>query len=574
MQKIEELLQKAKQLQPGLPPPPLAPPPDEEVPAWLREEEGAEGATKREAEPLANDLAFAEAEKQRKFALRQSQEDESDVDEHGNRIPHLKHWVKDGISTEIARKHRAVLVKDKIAALARRKKEELEREYAANPEEFAQKSAFLGNQIAGIWNAAQEEKRKAAADKEFVAHQEAREKEAVQKEAANLQKARDQALESASLSSKGMLNRQGDWSQSAKQYLVIAHEDATPSLKGRKGIQVECREVKGKQVEASKSLEIIFNPMCTDQNGELRTLSAPIGWVQYITELEAKTAQYNTKKQCTWANAELAKMILSSFSFEPKHSVPYDDLYELYAENIDAGIAEIEFRLLPGPGLVVVPASLAHLLAAFTQDSHDTIEEAESRAKFGNKPLNKFGETEKLAELLADKAEKGNTIIVPITDGKHWTLLVCIQKSQAKSAAGAAATNPLGASDKDRRMQAERLQFQKEDWPIFLRDKDSQWEVRYYDTLSDSSCVCLSIAHKVLELLTLASFGVFDQSKCLPVQNGKRQTGLTCGLWVLHYIEEEMRFYLGEKRGTIEPNLQYRRARINAMQEALVKRTK
>ena len=557
MQKVEELLQKAKQLQPGLPPPPLAPPPDEEVPAWLREEEGAEGATKREAEPLANDLAFAEAEKQRKFALRQSQEDESDVDEHGNRIPHLKLWVKDGISIEIARKRRAVLVKDKHAAVARREKEEL-----AAQEEWKTR------------NAAQEEKSQAAADKEFVAHKEAREKEAVQKEAANLQKARDQALESASLSSKGMLNRQGDWSQSAKQYLVIAHEDATPSLKGRKGIQVECREVKGKQVEASKSLEIIFNPMCTDQNGELRTLSAPIGWVQYITELEAKTAQYNTKKQCTWANAELAKMILSSFSFEPKHSVPYDDFYELHAENIDAGIAEIEFRLLPGPGLVVVPASLAHLLAAFTQDSHDTIEEAESRAKFGNKPLNKFGETEKLAELLADKAEKGNTIIVPITDGKHWTLLVCIQKSQAKSAAGAAATNPLGASDKDRRMQAERLQFQKEDWPIFLRDKDSQWEVRYYDTLSEPSVVCLSIAHKVLELLTLASFGVFDQSRCLPVQNKKRQTGLTCGLWVLHYIEEEMRFYLGEKRGTIEPNLQYRRARINAMQEALVKRTK
>ena len=557
MQKVEELLQKAKQLQPGLPPPPLAPPPDEEVPAWLREEEGAEGATKREAKPLANDLAFAEAEKQRKFALRQSQEDESDVDEHGNRIPHLKLWVKDGISIEIARKRRAVLVKDKHAAVARREKEEL-----AAQEEWKTR------------NAAQEEKSQAAADKEFVAHKEAREKEAVQKEAANLQKARDQALESASLSSKGMLNRQGDWSQSAKQYLVIAHEDATPSLKGRKGIQVECREVKGKQVEASKSLEIIFNPMCTDQNGELRTLSAPIGWVQYITELEAKTAQYNTKKQCTWANAELAKMILSSFDFEPRQQVPEDDRYELYAENLDAGIAEIEFRLLPGPGLVVVPASLAHLLAAFTQDSHDTIEEAESRAKYGNKPLNKFGETEKLAELLADKAEKGNTIIVPITDGKHWTLLVCIQKSQAKSAAGAAATNPLGASDKDRRMQAERLQFQKEDWPIFLRDKDSQWEVRYYDTVSEPSVVCLSIAHKVLELLTLASFGVFDQSRCLPVQNKKRQTGLTCGLWVLHYIEEEMRFYLGEKRGTIEPNLQYRRARINAMQEALVKRTK
>ena len=80
--------------------------------------------------------------------------------------------------------------------------------------------------------------------------------------------------------------------------------------------------------------------------------------------------------------------------------------------------------------MVVVPASLAHLLAAFTQDSHDTIEEAESRAKFGNKPLNKFGETEKLAELLADKAEKGNTIIVPITDGKTGPCLSASRKAK------------------------------------------------------------------------------------------------------------------------------------------------
>ena len=84
----------------------------------------------------------------------------------------------------------------------------------------------------------------------------------------------------------------------------------------------------------------------------------------------------------------------------------------------------------------------------------------------------------------------------------------------------------------------------------------------------------MTTAHKVLDLLTLASFGVLAKVNCLPVQNKKTQSGLTCGLWVLHYIEEEMRFYLGEKRGTIEPNLGYRRARINAMQEALVKRTK
>ena len=70
LQKLEELLQKAKQLQRDLSPP-LAPPPEEEVPAWLKEEERAAGATKRKAEPLANDVAFAEAERQRKFALRQ-----------------------------------------------------------------------------------------------------------------------------------------------------------------------------------------------------------------------------------------------------------------------------------------------------------------------------------------------------------------------------------------------------------------------------------------------------------------------------------------------------------------------
>ena len=94
-----------------------------------------------------------------------------------------------------------------------------------------------------------------------------------------------------------------------------------------------------------------------------------------------------------------------------------------------------------------------------------------------------------------------------------------------------------------------------------------------FHLISSICLICLTIAHKVLELLTIASFGVFDQSNCLPVQNRKIQSGLTCGLWVLHYIEEEIRFYLGEKRGTIEPSLHYRRSRINLMQEALVKRT-
>ena len=80
-------------------------------------------------------------------------------------------------------------------------------------------------------------------------------------------------------------------------------------------------------------------------------------------------------------------------------------------------------------GCIVVPASLAHLLASFTEDGRGTIEEAESRAEYGDKPFKKYGETEKLAEVLSDKAQRGNTILVPITDGTHWIFLSASRKT-------------------------------------------------------------------------------------------------------------------------------------------------
>ena len=80
-------------------------------------------------------------------------------------------------------------------------------------------------------------------------------------------------------------------------------------------------------------------------------------------------------------------------------------------------------------------------------------------------------------------------------------------------------------------------------------------EVRYYDTLKNSSLFCLSVAHTILDLLTAGSFRAFENDELLPVRNKKRQSGLTCGIRILHCIEEEVRFYLGERRGTVEPDL-------------------
>ena len=222
-------------------------------------------------------------------------------------------------------------------------------------------------------------------------------------------------------------------------------------------------------------------------------------------------------------------------------------------------MAEILFRLLPGPGFVLVPASLSNFIASFV-DEKKTWEQPEM-----------FSETEKMKGELYKRVEKARVCCVPVNFSGHWTLLV-LERSSVQASPSTAATNPLGSFDKQRRKQAEAVQFNHKSWPSFPLSLEDQWEVRYYDTMNPSISSCKKVAEKMTALLSEAGFGVFPTSLPSPKNLLFQKDNKTCGYWILHYIEEEARVFLGERRGTQPVDLPYRLERLNAMQDTLLTR--
>ena len=347
---------------------------------------------------------------------------------------------------------------------------------------------------------------------------------------------------------------------SSSKYLVVAHEDATKSVKGTKGTLY--------QIKAGVAE---FFPM----GSAVRKVSCPEAWIVYISELEAKTSAVNTKKICTWIDGDLAGQIYSAFTFKDSDEVPDDPAYYLWADQVDAGITEILYRILPGRGFVVLPSSLAQFLTCFTVESHKEVTSGDKpkpgEVQIGDLAVEIADETAKYRQQLFEKAEKAKTLAIPIKAGEHWTLLVLTRKNKEGASSSTSATNPLGAFDRARRQTAEKDQIDSVPWPIFPKDVEEEWETRYIDTLKTPSSKCAKVARDIIDLLRGADFGVFKEP-VLPVKNSKKQTGATCGLWILHYIEEEARHHVGEHRGTLEPCLEYRRERLNSMQKALLLR--
>jgi len=256
---------------------------------------------------------------------------------------------------------------------------------------------------------------------------------------------------------------------------------------------------------------------------------------------------------------DLADKVLNSLCFKPSEQVP-DLKYELFAENVDSGIAEILYRLLPGPGFVVLPASTANFIYTFATKKFDLAERDKETAKF--------------TQVLYDKVQKGRVALIPIQSGGHWTLLALERKSESAGSAGTTATNPLGSTDPVRRGQAEAKQFDVDSWPNLPKNVKEEWQVRYYDSFSPSIMSCQECAVSILSLLEAEGFGKFPGS-LLPPKNKLFQEGhILCGYYLLHYIEEETRAYLGECRGTMHLDLDYRLERINAMQAAFTFRVK
>ena len=393
-----------------------------------------------------------------------------------------------------------------------------------------------------------EEKAKKEAEEVEKKAKEEETSESAGKKARKADEAETQAGEAPAASREALSEKAGGSEEKREQYLIVAHELATKSLKGKKGILHE-----------DKGDEVAFYPMSYEKCQA--PLMCPKSWIVYIDHLEAQTARHQEKKQCTWIDKALSAAILQEMTFQPQEPVP-DLTYALFAENVDAGIAEILYRLTPGIGFASLPSSLSKFINDF--DKATTLDE---RAK-----PEKGNETHKLKVEMYDRVEKARVIIIPVQAAGHWTLLVLERVEEQKANDSTTATNPLGATDTARRKMAEKRQFAVSDWPIYPMHGEQVWEVRYYDTLPFPCSSCLRVAEKSLEILFSAGFGIFPKL-LLPVKNQLRQSDVTtCGLWILHYIEEEARAYLGEKRGTLHADLDYRLERVNQMQDALLTR--
>ena len=103
-------------------------------------------------------------------------------------------------------------------------------------------------------------------------------------------------------------------------------------------------------------------------------------------------------------------------------------------------------------------------------------------------------------------------------------------------------------------------------------DQPQPWAaVRYYDTLSKPSLNNARLAVAILDALQTVDMFHHLQADVLVQErhNSRLQTGVSCGFWVLHYIEEELRRFRGEGCWSFLPNLDVRLALLNDFAQRL-----
>ena len=95
--------------------------------------------------------------------------------------------------------------------------------------------------------------------------------------------------------------------------------------------------------------------------------------------------------------------------------------------------------------------------------------------------------------------------------------------------------------------------------------------VRYYDTLQSPSKTCADLAVALLDGLQRVGLEHHLNSSLLAAQreNSRIQEGMTCGFWVLHYVEEELRRWRGEGCFSFGADLPQRLQLMNAFADRL-----
>jgi len=266
-------------------------------------------------------------------------------------------------------------------------------------------------------------------------------------------------------------------------------------------------------------------------------------------------------KNLQWLLPEHAKTIVEVVGkWDLKEDVSNDIMLDQC--QLDGGLWEIVWRTLPGK-VVCLPSTLTGLVIKHFQ-------QADVHAQHGE------GET-----LTADwlcLARKADLLIIPILDSLHWVLLVLQRSGGTAATTDVSEIPPLSDSvgcSKCRgtgchncclalhrrylqRHEAESFQVSFRDWPLEL--EKSCWEVRYYDSLPTQSATCAADAQTVLHLL-----GPLGVSAALPTPRNLlfQNSGVDCGLWVLHYAEQEMRVFRGEgTQAFLWPDMKARRMRL------------
>ena len=152
---------------------------------------------------------------------------------------------------------------------------------------------------------------------------------------------------------------------------------------------------------------------------------------------------------------------------------------------------------------------------------------------------------------------------MPVLAGGHWTCLLLRRKTNASGAAastgqggplqesvpagcpkclgtGYLECDPVEASLYSKRKDLERDLFQPALWPVL---EEGKWEVKYYDPLPVPSKISREAASCILQ--TFAALGWPQEAP--PVEPGLRQKDcVSCGLFVLHWVEQELREFRGE----------------------------
>ena len=322
-------------------------------------------------------------------------------------------------------------------------------------------------------------------------------------------------------------------------YVVVANESAPEAVKGKRGTYLKT---------AGKFT--FFKEFGLGERA--KPVKVETLFVKFITELEAKRSYAAHTLNIGYVKPSLAVSIYAQMCFKPAKLLRNSD-EQLCQDHIDAGTAEILWRLLPGIGFVVLPAGLTHFLFS-TLHLHSPA----ACSVHEGKAL--YGEENEAVIMLRQKVARGRVTVIPIFSGTHWTLMTIERVMPASQSVQTSAINHLGSHDIGQRGEAELLQFDTGLMPE-IEGKEASWKVRYYETLDKPRELCMSQAKWLLAFLALP--GLADT---LPARhNSLRQAGATCGLWILHYVEEEARAYMGERPGTMKVDLEHRKNRCNAM---------